>query len=73
MTLNHDGRVKLTIAQVSKRDGGTYSCAASNEVGKAESFAVLKVLPKDEEGGVSVENHVEVSEKREVEVPREIP
>lgn len=50
MTLNHDGRVELTIAQVGKRDAGTYSCVATNEVGKAESFAVLKVLAKGSAG-----------------------
>lgn len=69
MTLDHDGRVELTIAQVSKRDGGTYSCVATNEVGKTESFAVLKVLSK-EEASVT-ENHVEAVEKKEV--PKEIP
>lgn len=71
MTLDHDGRVELTIAQVSKRDGGTYSCVATNEVGKTESFAVLKVLPKDEGVAPIADNHVEATERQEV--PREIP
>lgn len=65
MTLDHDGRIELTIAQVSKRDAGTYSCVATNEVGKAESFAILKVIaPKEEEV---------VEQVAEIEVPREIP
>lgn len=70
MTLDHDGRVELTIAQVSKRDAGTYSCVATNEVGKAESFAVLKVVPKDE---AVAENHVEVAETPKTEVVKKLP
>lgn len=60
MTLDHDGRVELTIAQVSKRDAGAYSCIASNEVGKAESYTVLKIIPKDE-ASVVAENHVQTA------------
>lgn len=69
MTLDHDGRVELTIAQVNKRDAGTYSCIATNEVGKAESFAVLKVLAK--EG--AAENHVEIAKEEKVAIAKELP
>lgn len=68
MTLDHDGRVELTIAQVSKRDAGTYNCVATNEVGRAESFASLKVLQKDEGEATTFENNVET-----VEVSKELP
>lgn len=68
MTIDHDGNVVLTIAQINKRDAGTYSCIATNEVGKAESFAVVKVMAKEE----GDENQIEVSEKEKV-VTRELP
>lgn len=43
MTLSHDGHVELTVAHVTKRDAGFYTCAATNEVGKSESVARVKI------------------------------
>lgn len=37
MTLDHDGTVELTIAGVTDRDVGLYTCTASNEVGRCET------------------------------------
>ncbi|VEN46037.1 unnamed protein product [Callosobruchus maculatus] len=47
MTLSHDGRLELSIAGVTKQDGGAYTCVASNEVGRAESTAKVVVLDRD--------------------------
>jgi len=37
MTLDHDGTVELTIAGMTDRDIGVYTCTASNEVGRCET------------------------------------
>lgn len=37
MTLDHDGTIELTIAGVTDRDVGVYTCTASNEVGRCET------------------------------------
>lgn len=61
MTLSHDGRLELTIAKVSKRDAGTYSCVATNHVGRAESFASVKVAQKSQETGEEAVSDVAVA------------
>lgn len=56
MTLNHDGTVELSLAKVTERDAGLYTCTATNEVGHAETstrVAVIDTEAKDDE--VSVE------------------
>ncbi|XP_025602051.2 titin homolog isoform X2 [Athalia rosae] len=44
MTLNHDGTVELSLANVTPRDAGIYSCTATNEVGRTETTAKVSVI-----------------------------
>lgn len=72
MTLSHDGRLELTIAKASKRDAGTYSCVATNHVGRAESFASVKVTQKSQEtdGEAVLDDQVaKVEEKIKKDIP----
>lgn len=46
MTLDHDGRVKLSLGAVNMRDAGVYKCVATNEVGRVEATVHLAVEPK---------------------------
>ncbi|XP_047350165.1 titin homolog isoform X6 [Vespa velutina] len=44
MTLSHDGTVELSLAKVTSRDAGMYSCTAVNEVGRAETSTRVNVI-----------------------------
>ena len=50
MTLSHDGCVEITVAHLTKRDEGTYTCVATNEVGKAQLSieVVIETTPQEE-------------------------
>lgn len=48
-TLSHDGRIDLTINSITRRDAGTYTCVATNEVGHAESSAIVNVVVGQED------------------------
>ena len=50
MTLNHDGTVELSLANVTSRDAGIYSCTATNEVGRAKTSTRVAILDADEHG-----------------------
>lgn len=54
MTLSYDGRVELSVADVTMKDAGQYSCVATNEVGRAESSIRVEVRESKE----VKENHV---------------
>lgn len=47
MTLDHDGRVKLTVGSVNRRDAGVYKCVATNEVGRTEISIRVNVQSKE--------------------------
>ncbi|XP_043500905.1 titin homolog [Polistes fuscatus] len=49
MTLSHDGTVELSLAKVSSRDAGVYSCTAINEVGRAETSTRVNVIVESDE------------------------
>ncbi|KAK9886795.1 hypothetical protein WA026_018448 [Henosepilachna vigintioctopunctata] len=51
MTLSYDGRVELSVANVTFKDAGVYTCIASNEVGSAESTARVEVKAVEELDG----------------------
>lgn len=51
MNLHPDGRLELIISGCTKRDAGTYSCLASNEVGSAEASAAVEIIPKSVDDG----------------------
>lgn len=69
--ISHDGRLVLTIPKISLRDSGTYRCIASNQVGTAESSAVVRVIPKDEQ---STQDDITDIERMAVsETKRDIP
>ncbi|XP_037299652.1 titin homolog isoform X6 [Manduca sexta] len=44
MTLDRDGQIELALAAVSPRDGGVYTCTASNEVGRASTSGKVEVV-----------------------------
>ncbi|KAG7188123.1 hypothetical protein KM043_015968 [Ampulex compressa] len=48
MTLNHDGTAELSLANVTARDAGVYSCTATNEVGHAEIYTRVSVIGTEE-------------------------
>ncbi|XP_072930915.1 uncharacterized protein [Epargyreus clarus] len=54
MTLDHDGQIELALAAVTSRDAGVYTCAASNEVGRASTSGKVEVVGGDhvEEAGI---------------------
>ena len=54
MTLNHDGAVELSLANVTNRDAGVYSCTATNEVGRAETSTRVAILGSDEQGSFDI-------------------
>lgn len=47
MTLSYDGRVELAIGRVTLKDKGTYSCVATNIVGRNETSATVDVQKSD--------------------------
>ncbi|KAI4474132.1 hypothetical protein M0802_015766, partial [Mischocyttarus mexicanus] len=49
MTLSHDGTVELSLAKVSSRDAGVYSCTAINEVGRAETSTRVNIIIESDE------------------------
>lgn len=49
MTLDHDGRTELTIANVKPQDSGIYTCTATNAVGSAETNTRIEVFSRDSE------------------------
>nr|CAH7764905.1 unnamed protein product [Callosobruchus chinensis] len=55
----------LSIAGVTKQDGGVYSCVASNEVGRAESTAKVVVLDRDG----NRDQTEAVADQRQIDVP----
>lgn len=60
MTLNHDGTVELSLAKVTSRDAGVYSCTAINEVGRAEtSTRVNVIIGIDEADDKQIESLIE--------------
>ncbi|XP_043669858.1 titin-like isoform X2 [Vespula pensylvanica] len=60
MTLNHDGTVELSLAKVTCRDAGVYSCTAINEVGRAEtSTRVNVIIGIDEADDKQIESLIE--------------
>lgn len=70
MTLSYNGYVELTVAHVTRRDAGLYTCVATNEVGRSESVVKVKI-DLDQEPISPVE---EIEEpKKVVEVPRDLP
>lgn len=44
MTLSHDGTVQFSLANVTARDAGVYSCTATNAVGHTETTARVAVV-----------------------------
>lgn len=44
MILSHDGGVEFSLANVTERDAGVYSCTATNTVGQADTFARVAVI-----------------------------
>ncbi|KAG5320919.1 UNC89 protein, partial [Acromyrmex heyeri] len=44
MTLSHDGTVQFSLANVTTRDAGVYSCTATNVVGQAETSTRVAVM-----------------------------
>lgn len=45
MTLDHDGTVELAIAHITEKESGTYTCTATNEVGRSETICKVNVIP----------------------------
>ena len=43
MTLSHDGTIQFSLANVTTRDAGVYSCTATNVVGQAETSTRVAV------------------------------
>lgn len=43
MTLSHDGTVQFSLANVTTRDAGVYSCTATNVVGQTETSTKIVV------------------------------
>lgn len=43
MTLNHDGTIQFSLANVTTRDAGVYSCTATNVVGQTETSTRVTV------------------------------
>lgn len=43
MTISHSGRVELCLGSLTYQDSGTYTCVATNEVGRAETSAHVEV------------------------------
>lgn len=48
MTISHSGRIELSLASVTIKDSGLYTCVATNEIGRSETSAKVTVVPKDE-------------------------
>lgn len=72
MTLSHDGHVELTVARVTRRDAGLYACVATNEVGRAESVAKVKIdlsLDTMEVGEEVIEEKKDIV----VQIPKDLP
>lgn len=44
MTLDHDGTLELAIAHITQRESGTYTCTATNEVGRTETTCKVNVI-----------------------------
>ncbi|XP_065224953.1 titin-like isoform X4 [Planococcus citri] len=49
VTLDHDGRTELTIANVKPQDSGIYTCTATNAIGSAETNTRIEVFSKHSE------------------------
>lgn len=47
MTLSHDGRLELSVGNLTLKDSGFYTCVVSNEVGRAESTARIAIIEKN--------------------------
>lgn len=47
MTISHDGRLELSVGNVTQKDSGFYTCGVSNEVGRAESTARVVITEKN--------------------------
>ncbi|XP_039287324.1 LOW QUALITY PROTEIN: muscle M-line assembly protein unc-89 [Nilaparvata lugens] len=45
-TLDKEGHVEFTLADVTSRDAGTYTCTATNEVGRCECVCQVTVTPR---------------------------
>lgn len=44
MTLSHDGTVRFSLANITARDAGVYSCTATNAVGHTETSTRVAVI-----------------------------
>lgn len=44
MALSHDGTVQFSLANVTTRDAGVYSCTATNVVGQTETSTKVVVM-----------------------------
>ncbi|XP_033210455.1 titin homolog isoform X2 [Belonocnema kinseyi] len=70
MTLNHDGAVELSLANVTNRDAGVYSCTATNEVGRAETSTRIAILGPDEQSSFEkLSPHVVVDPPSDPKIP----
>ncbi|EFN64027.1 Myosin light chain kinase, smooth muscle [Camponotus floridanus] len=47
MTLSHDGTVQFSLANITARDAGVYSCTATNAVGHTETSTRIAVIEDD--------------------------
>ncbi|KAL6255445.1 hypothetical protein P5V15_013781 [Pogonomyrmex californicus] len=48
MTLSHDGTIQFSLANVTARDAGIYSCTATNVVGQTETSTRVAVITTDQ-------------------------
>lgn len=49
MTLSHDGTVQFSLANVTARDAGVYSCTATNAVGHTETTTRVAVMTSQDQ------------------------
>ncbi|XP_011632760.1 titin-like [Pogonomyrmex barbatus] len=48
MTLSHDGTIQFSLANITARDAGIYSCTATNVVGQTETSTRVAVITTDQ-------------------------
>ncbi|XP_025160955.1 titin homolog isoform X2 [Harpegnathos saltator] len=69
MTLSHDGSIQFSLANITDRDAGIYSCTATNAVGHAETTARVAVVTATGHDQSSVDESSDIISATPADIP----